>query len=93
MKNIEPIDNSASLGYNKYRALGDRQSAARNKEEAGLDSVLKNIREILLTSSKKLKTVSPDLIDEIYRFENLNDFTKQADLDELLSEQLELMNQ
>jgi len=33
------------------------------------------------------------VIDEIYRFENLNDFTKQADLDELLSEQLELMNQ
>ena len=93
MKHIEPIDNSASLGYNKSKAFDDRQSAARHKEEADLDSVLKNIREILLNSTKKLKTVTPDLIDEIYRFENLNDFTKQADLEELLGEQLELMNQ
>lgn len=45
-----------------------------------------------MVSTKKLKSISPDLIDQIYKFETLNDFTKQADLDELISEHLELMN-
>jgi len=30
------------------------------------------------------------LIDQIYRFENLNDFTKQEDLEEALSGHLEV---
>ena len=37
---------------------------------------MRNIKEKLLTEQSKLQTVCPDLIDHIYRFENLNDFTK-----------------
>jgi hypothetical protein len=40
--------------------------------------------------NKKLTSVSPGLIDQIYRFENINDFTKQIDLEEMIQEQLEL---
>ena len=64
---------------------------SRNLEAQELDKVLKNIREQLMTGNKKLKTITPDLIDQIYKFENLNDFTIQADLDELLADQLELI--
>ena len=42
---------------------------------------MKNVLELLITGGKKLKSVSPDLIDKIYLFENMNDFTKKVDLE------------
>ena len=92
LKHIEPIENSDSLKYTRATAVRDRKNARSKDEEGQLDNILKNIREILINSNKKLKTISPDLIDQIYQFEMLNDFSKQADLDELVGEQLEQMN-
>ena len=91
LKHMDPVENSASLQFSTAMAVLDKK-AARNKDESKLDNILKNIREILINSNKKLKTISPDLIDQIYRFETLNDFTKQADLDEIVADQLELIN-
>ena len=54
--------------------------------------MLKNIRNALVTGNKKLSTVSPELIDQIYKFENLNDFSKNADLDEIVQDQIDSMN-
>ena len=48
--------------------------------------MLKNVREQLVMGNKKLTSVSPGLIDQIYRFENINDFTKQTDLEEMMHE-------
>ena len=62
------------------------QKAARKKDDSHLDQVLQNIREILMTSTRKLKTITPDLIDQIYRFENLNDFSRIVDIEELARE-------
>ena len=90
-KHAEPVENSAALQYRKGRYFGDRQTLISN-DESDLDAILKNIRELLLNSTRKLNTVSPDLIDQIYRFENLNDFTKQADLEHVLQDQLEVVN-
>ena len=48
--------------------------------------MLHNIKEKLLRGTTKLTSVSPDLIEQIYAFENLNDFTKTVDLDEIFNE-------
>ena len=63
IKNMEPVENSESLNYNSAQAIADTRAAARNKGDTDLDNVLKNIRDIMLTSSIKLKTITPDLID------------------------------
>ena len=88
---MKPVDNSASLNYNRAQANYERRNAINMKDADSLDAVLKNIRELLINGTKKLKTVTPEFIDQIYRFENLNDFSKQADIEELVSEQLETM--
>ena len=85
LKHIEPVDNSASLSYTRAQAVIDKRSE-RNLDVAELDKMLMNIREILVTSNKKLTTITPDLIDQIYKFENLNDFTKTDDMEEILAE-------
>ena len=87
---MEPIDNSDSLFYDAIKAKKEQRRQNMGEDAGGLDNVLKNIREILINGNKKLKTVSPDLIDQIYRFENLNDFSKMPDLDELFDEQEEI---
>ena len=46
---------------------------------------------MLVNNPKKFKTVSPDLIDQIYRFENLNDFSKHINIDDLVQEQQDLL--
>ena len=66
--------------------MNNDKKAARKRDDSNLDQVLSNIREILVNSTKKLQTISPDLIDQIYRFENLNDFTRIEDIEELARE-------
>ena len=83
---MEPIDNSAALNHDKARDIRERRRNQDKDQTRELDHVLKNIRNALVTGNKKLSTVSPELIDQIYKFENLNDFSKNADLDEIVQD-------
>ena len=38
--------------------------------------MLKNIRQIMIDQNMQFKTVSPALINQIYKFEDLNDIKK-----------------
>ena len=75
-KFAEPIDNSAALKYDKVKATREMKIQQKKQDEGDMDAILKHIKTLLLNGEKKLKTISPDLIDQIYRFENLNDFQK-----------------
>ena len=92
MKFMEPINNSAALNHDKARDVRERRRTQDKDQTRELDLVLKNIRNALITGSRKLTSVSPELIDQIYKFENLNDFSKNADLDEIVQDQIDSMN-
>ena len=49
--------------------------------------MLKNIRKILETKDIEIPGVSVEFIDQIYRFENLNDLSKLSDMDKIITEQ------
>ena len=85
-KSNKPVDNSAAKFYDKMKARRERILEQKKEEEGDLDAILKHIKITLLNGEKKLKTISPDLIDQIYRFENLNDFQKFSDLDEVIED-------
>ena len=48
--------------------------------------MLKNIRQTMIDQNLLFKTVSPELIDQIYQFEALNDIKKKKHLDDLFKE-------
>ena len=76
-KNAEPVENSGALLFSKQRTQSDRMVALQ-QENANLNNILKDIRESLITGTRKMKTISPELIDQINRFEILTDFTNIA---------------
>ena len=63
IKSMKPVDNSASLNYNRAQANFEKRNALNIKDAGSLDAVIKNIRETLINGTKKLKTVTPDFID------------------------------
>ena len=60
---------SEALAY-RFRKLRLKEKISKDKTD--LDLMLKNIRTLLVERDIKMKTVSVNLIDQIYRFENLN---------------------
>ena len=60
---------SEALAY-RFRKLRLKEKISKDKTD--LDLMLKNIRTLLVEKDIKMKTVSVNLIDQIYRFENLN---------------------
>lgn len=92
VKSMDPVDNSESLRFNQPKGWVEKQNNL-DSENHDLDLVLKNIREALINSERKLKSVSPALIDQIYRFENLNDFSKHVNIEEMVSEHQDLLKQ
>jgi len=64
----------------------------KDNKEADLDHTLKNIRQELLSKGIRYKGVSVEMIDQIYRFENLNDLDKEVDVDEVVRQTIERSN-
>ena len=92
MKHVDSCQKSEALSFNKPKDWVEKQQALTS-DNHDLDLVLKNIRAMLVSGTKKLKTVSPDLIDQIYRFENLNDLSKHIDIEGLVNEHQDLLKQ
>ena len=57
-----------------------------------MDTVLKNIRRVLISNRLKLKTCTVEMIDQIYRFEYLNDLSRNTTLERMICEQLDRVN-
>jgi len=53
-KNTEPIENSISLQYDRNKAFIERKEDQKAHDDNELDSVLKNIRTILMNLPQKL---------------------------------------
>ena len=72
-QNPKPIYPSESLNFKSKRRKPEIQPS---KDKTNLDRMLKNIRKTMEEENLVLKTVSPAMIDQIYRFEALNDIRK-----------------
>ena len=86
-KKGEPINESGSLKFDQIEADDEKQKILHQVVIDQLDLVLKNIRKILETKDIEIPGVSVEFIDQIYRFENLNDLSKLSDMDKIIAEQ------
>ena len=86
-------DSRATFNPSKYPDVGQSEALrfdAKNKiihtlfdeseSEADLDRALRNIRQLLVTKNLKLKSISVQMIDQIYLFDTLNDFASKTNL-------------
>ena len=87
LKGMQPVPNSESLKFNAYEAKVARKEDEK-RSDADIDMTLQNIKEYLQESGVKMKGVSAEMIDAIYRFENLNVIlSDRTKIESLISEQ------
>ena len=60
-----------------------------SESEADLDRALRNIRQLMISKNLKLKTVSVQMIDQIYLFSTLNDFAADKTLEDTIKAEME----
>ena len=73
-KYMPAFDESRSLKFDG--AERKRLQRAAQRGEDYMDSMLKNIRDLIDAKSLKLENFSPEIIQHINNFEHLNDFDK-----------------
>ena len=72
----ECIPHSDALKFKPSKKLSsDMLLKEMQIKDNDCDLTLKNIRQIMITKNLKLKGISVEHIDQIYRFEKLNDFS------------------
>ena len=88
-RNAEPIPESQSLHYDPIKMKMQMNSGG---DDSDLNLVLANIRAILVERNLKFPGISVELIDQIHRFENMNDLTLQTNIEKLITEAQEAGN-